>query len=197
MSISSVAVIGCGPQGLSIVQAFAEAGYPVIAVQVTRDAGDAAKRRLRRTLGFRVTMGELSEARADALFEAVTFQRNFGSVQECDLVIESTVGDARSRRALMATLETHISRGAILAANAPPSLLREIAEVLSRPDQFVGLHFFHPATHTPEVELSLLPDTAPGVAATCAQLCQILSKTLRASDEVPSDTPPTIVEASR
>jgi 3-hydroxyacyl-CoA dehydrogenase len=49
--------------------------------------------------------------------------------------------------------------------------------VLRRRDQFVGMRFFHPATHTHLVELGLLADTAPGVAAACRAFCGWLAKT--------------------
>lgn len=176
MSVSSVGVVGCGPQGLSVVEAFAVAGWPVLAVQVTASGGGHARRRLRRTLGLRVEIGELSAERADRAFERVTFTRDLRSVEGRDLVIESTVGDVRARRAMMATLEGRISRGAILASNALPDDLLRMAEVLLRRDQFIGLRFFHPATHTPQVEVTPLPDTAPGVIATCEQVCRWLAK---------------------
>jgi 3-hydroxyacyl-CoA dehydrogenase len=52
-----------------------------------------------------------------------------------------------------------------------------MAEVLVRPDQFLGLRFFHPATHTPLVELMALPQTAPGAVGLCQSFCRWLRKT--------------------
>jgi 3-hydroxyacyl-CoA dehydrogenase len=49
--------------------------------------------------------------------------------------------------------------------------------VLVRPDQFLGLRFFHPATHTPLVQVIALPETAPGAVFACRTLCRWLGKT--------------------
>jgi 3-hydroxyacyl-CoA dehydrogenase len=179
MSVSSVAVVGVGPQGLSVVETFAQARFPVVAVQVTPNAGagTAALRRLRRKVALRVDAGDLSAEKAKALLDRIHFARDLTAVRGADLVVESTVGDVRARRALMATLEGSISRGAVLASNAPPKLLTQMAEVLLRPDQFIGLRFLHPATHTPTVEVTPVPDTAPGVVAMCQHLLRWLHKT--------------------
>jgi len=78
------------------------------------------------------------------------------------ITIESAVGDAMMRRALLATIEGRVSRGSLLVSNSTLEELPAIAEVLRRKDQFLGLHFVHPASHTPVVEVLPLAVTAPG-----------------------------------
>ena len=177
MSLSAVAVVGAGPQGLSIAEAAAEAELPVTVVCVTGASRAHAAKRLRRTLQLRVDVGEIEEAEAEAIFSRVRFRRDLGAVADCDLVIESAVGDVRSRRAILATLEGCVSRGSVLASNTARGELRAMSEVLTRPDQFIGLRFFHPASHTPLVEVVPLPDTAPGAMIACETFCRWLGKT--------------------
>ncbi len=177
MSLSAIAVVGTGPSGLSIAEAIAEANVPVVAVCVTGGRRDLARKRLEKTLSMRVDIGELTEARASEILGHVTFTRDLADARDCDLVIESTVGDVRSRRALLATIESTISRGSVLASNAARSQLPQIAEALGRKDQFLGLRFFHPATHTPLVEIAALTETAPGARFACETFCRWLGKT--------------------
>ena len=177
MSLSTVGVVGTGPSGLSIVQAIAEADLPVVAVCVTGARRDLARKRLQKTLAMRVQNEELTEARAADILGLVTFTSDLANARDCDLVIESTVGDVRSRRALLATIEGTISRGSVLASNAARSQLPQIAEALGRRDQFLGLRFFHPATRTQLVEISSLPETAPGARFACETFCRWLGKT--------------------
>ena len=42
---------------------------------------------------------------------------------------------------------------------------------------FAGLGFSHPASHTPRVEVVLLPETAPGARFACETFCRWLGKT--------------------
>lgn len=177
MSLSAVAVVGTGPWGLSIAEAVAEAELPVIAVSVTGSRESLARRRLERTLEMRVDVGELTTEEASAILSRVRFTQDIASVRECDLVIESAVGDVRMRRAILATLEGVLSRGAVLASNIARAQLPQMAEVLERKDQFLGLRFFHPASHTPLVEVLPLPDTAPGARFSIETFCRWLGKT--------------------
>lgn len=177
MSVSSVAVVGAGPKGLSIAAAIAEADLPVTVACVKRWSETYALQRLRRTLAMRVDTGELSAARAETIFANVRFARELGAAADADLVIESSVGDVRARRAFLATLEGRMSRGSVLASTTAERHLASMAEVLVRPDQFLGLRFFHPATHTPLVQVTPLPETAPGAVFACHTLCRWLGKT--------------------
>jgi 3-hydroxyacyl-CoA dehydrogenase len=177
MSLSSVAVVGCGPRGLAIVEAIAEADLPVCAICTTAASMSRARARLARTLALRVDIGDLEKTEADAISKNVRFAHDLAAAQGCDLVIESYVGDLKARRAMLATLESRMSRGAVLASNAPRSALDAMAEVLQRKDQFLGLRFFHPATHTPLAEVLALPDTAPGAIFAVQTFCRWLNKT--------------------
>jgi 3-hydroxyacyl-CoA dehydrogenase len=177
MSVSSVAIVGAGPRGLSIATAIAEADLAVTVVCATRGSADSARRRLRRLLDMRVDIGELGRAAAEAIEALVRVEIDLSVASESDLVIESTVGDVRARRAFLATVEGRVSRGAVLATNTPRSILPAMAEVLVRPDQFIGLRFVHPATHSPLVEVIPLPETAPGAVFACQTLCRWMGKT--------------------
>lgn len=178
MSVSAVAVVGAGPGGLSIAEAISEAELPVTVVCVTEGARRAhARRRVERTLSMRVDVGELTSDEAHAILDRVRFTRDLGAVGRCDLVIESAVGDVRMRRAILATVEGHVSRGSVLASNIPQGQLPRVAEVLSRTDQFLGLRFFHPASHTPLVQVMPLPDTAPGAIIACETMVRWMGKT--------------------
>ena len=177
MTISEISVVGCGPRGLSIVEAVAQAGLSVLAVSVTARGVEQARHRLDRKLSLRLASLELDQASVDAIRRRIRFTRDLGEVVGSDLVIESAVGDAMARRALLATIEGRVSAGAVLASNATRAELPKLAEVLVRRDQFLGLRFFHPATHTSLIEVIALPETAPGALVACQTFCRWLAKT--------------------
>lgn len=177
MSFGNVSIIGAGPVACGIAIAVARNGVPVTMVRAARGDVKLAMERVDRRLGWEVDAGELSEAERAVVRARVDIATDLNAVRDSDLVIESTTSDVRAKRATLATLETYLSGGAVLAVNAPSHHLTELAEVLRRRDQFVGMRFFHPATHTHLVELGLLADTAPGVAAACRAFCGWLAKT--------------------
>lgn len=180
MSFSSVGVVGSGPLAIAISIAIARHGTPVTVIRVAHGNLHLADQRLAARIRFFVDTGELSHAEADAARGAISLSSGLHELSNCDLVIESISADLRARRALLATLEGRLSPGAVLATNSPHESLVQLAEVLRRRDQFVGLYFTRgrhsqPAMATPLaspianplLQLGLLPDTAPGVAFGC------------------------------
>lgn len=180
-----MSIVGAGPVSGAIAVAVARIGIPVTIVRAANADLARVLERIDRRLGWEVDAGALTPAERAVVRARIDVAPDFTALASSDFVIESTAGDARSRRALLATLEASLSPGSVLAANAPAHHLPALAEVLRRRDQFVGMRFFHPATHTSLVELGLLADTAPGVAAACRAFCARLSKNLVVQAEGP------------
>lgn len=184
MSFSSVGVLGSGPLAIAITIAIARHATPVVVIRNAHGDLRIAEKRIQARIRFFLDTGELTDAQADAARDAITLSSSLQELANCDLVIESVSGDLRARRALLATLESKLSPGAVLATNSPRESLVELAEVLRRKDQFVGLYFTRgrqsQPPHTPNVfpianpllELAVLPDTAPGVALGCEVFAQ-------------------------
>lgn len=195
MGFSSVGVVGSGPVGCAIAIAVARTETPVTVVRAAHGDPALALRRIESRLRFFADAGEMSPREVEQARDGIRIVDDLGALGGCDLVIESVPGDGRARRAILATLESRLSPGAVLATNSPPARLRELGEVLRRRDQLVGLHFFQgdrtgapraatqgknsrPALASAElVELGLLVETAPGVVAACKAFVRSLGTT--------------------
>jgi hypothetical protein len=195
MGFSSVGVVGSGPVGCAIAIAVARTDTPVTLVRAAHGDQALALRRIESRLRFFADAGEMTEREVEHARAGIRLVDDLVAVGGCDLVIESVSGDDRARRAILATLETRLSDGAVLATNSPRERLRELGEVLRRRDQLVGLHFFQgraaglpraasqgkaarPSLPSAElVELGLLVETAPGVAAACKAFVRSIGTT--------------------
>jgi 3-hydroxyacyl-CoA dehydrogenase len=177
MSFNSVTVVGAGPVGCAIAVAIARIGVPVSIVRGARGEITLATARIERRLRWHVDGGELQPAERDRARDRIKVGTELAVAAASDLVIEATFGDRRSRRALLATIESVLSPGAVLGTNSEPELLTSMAEVVRRRDQFVAMRFTHPATQSSVVQLGFLSDTAPGVMGACRTFCTWLEKT--------------------
>ena len=65
-------------------------------------------------------------------------------LSECDLVIEAVVEDLAIKRELLIALDGCVRRDAIFASNTSSLCITEMASVTTRPNRFLGLHFFSP-----------------------------------------------------
>lgn len=177
MSFNSVTIVGAGPVGCAIAVAIARVGVPVSIVRGARGEVGLATARIERRLRWHVDGGELLPSERDRVRDRIEVGTDLAAAAGSDLVLETTFGDRRSRRALLATIESVLSPGAVLATNSEPELLSSMAEVVRRRDQCVAMRFKHPATQSNVVELGFLSDTAPGVMTACRTFCAWLEKT--------------------
>jgi 3-hydroxyacyl-CoA dehydrogenase len=186
LSFNSVTIVGAGPVACGIAVAIARVGVPVAIVRAVRGEERFANRRVDRRLRWHVDGGEMTPTESDRVRAHVEVTNDISHVGSADLVIETSFGEMRTRRALLATIESKMSPGAVLATNAPLDQLVSMAEVVRRRDQLVAMRFIHPATQSKVVELAVLPDTAPGVVAACRTFCEWLQKTAIVHGESPA-----------
>lgn len=142
--IDTVGVLGCGLMGSGIAQVSAAAGYRTVVREVSDDLNQAGKQRISRSLDKAVEKGKLeSDARA-ATLERLTFTTSVADLASCDVVIEAVTEDLEVKNALWKELDGLCGAEAVFASNTSSLTIAAMAAATSRPDRFVGLHFFNP-----------------------------------------------------
>jgi len=142
LDIKHVGVLGAGTMGGGIAMNFVNVGIPVTIVE--RDQAS-----LERGLGVvrknyersRSTTAEQVEERM-ALITGSTSKQDFA---DCDMVIEAVFEDMELKQSIFKELDEICKPGALLASNTSALDVNKIAEVTSRPESVIGMHFFSPA----------------------------------------------------
>lgn len=159
-----VGVCGAGSMGAGIAQVAAQAGHRVIVL----DQDDAALNRGRDTiaqgLGGLVKRGKLSEAEFEAIKARLTWTTDVTAMKPCGLIIEAIVENPDIKKKLFVTLEGVVAKDAVLATNTSSLAVKDLAQPLARPAQFLGLHFFNPAPVMKLVEVVSGDRTDPKIA---------------------------------
>ena len=166
MQIRSVSVLGAGTMGAQIAAHFANAGVPVLLLDVTRDQARA---------GF-----EKSRAlKPDPLFTGGThtlvrtggFDEDLPAIAGSDWVIEAIVERLDIKRALLSRVEQHRAAHAIVSSNTSGIPIASLSE--GRSPQFraawLGTHFFNPPRYLHLLELIPTADTDPAIVETVRQ----------------------------
>lgn len=151
--IKTVYIIGAGQMGLDIGQVMAKAG-----LQVTfRDLNDAilegAKAKLNKSLDKQVTKGKMTEEAKNEVLSRIVFTTELHEARNADLVIEAIVENVKVKKDIFASLEDICHFDTIFATNTSSISITEIASATRRPDKFIGMHFFNPATVMKLVEV--------------------------------------------
>ncbi len=139
-----VAVVGSGTMGNGIAQVFAQAGYPVVMIDVLPEALDRAAQTIEKNLARMVKKGSLGEEQVPSILERIARSTKIESVKESKLVVEAIIEDAAAKRELFSRLDELTEPDTILATNTSSISITEIGAATGRADRVIGMHFLNP-----------------------------------------------------
>jgi 3-hydroxybutyryl-CoA dehydrogenase len=147
-----VAVIGGGTMGVGIAHKFAAAGDEVVMVDIDLATATGAVERVASTLYEAEARGKLGREAAE---QAVASVGPVASIRDLpdglDLIVEAVIEDVGLKHRILGEAEQKAST--ILASNTSSISIDALAAVLTRPESFVGMHFFNPVWAMPLVEV--------------------------------------------
>jgi 3-hydroxybutyryl-CoA dehydrogenase len=142
--ISKVGVLGCGLMGHGITQVAAQSGFEVVVREVDQDRLDGGIGRIEKQLARAVEKGRMEQADADAVRGRITPTLEYGDLADSDLVVEAITEDLALKLAMWGEVDALVKPEAFLATNTSSLPVIDQAAATSRPDRFLGLHFFNP-----------------------------------------------------
>ncbi len=144
--INKIAVIGAGNMGSGIAQKIAQEGINVIMVDTSEDFVERGINTIRQLLKEAVERKILNSEQLHDVLSRIIGTCDFEMVADADLVIEAVFEDKQVKFDLFEKLDRICSDKTILATNTSSFYVHEFASKTSRPDRFIGLHYFyHPA----------------------------------------------------
>jgi 3-hydroxybutyryl-CoA dehydrogenase len=102
-----------------------------------------------------------------------------------DFMVEAVVEDADVKQEILRAADGILPPEAILASNTSSIPIASLAEVTSRPEKVIGMHFFNPVPVMALVEVVSTPQTSPETRAAVVELAQELGKTPAEANDFP------------
>ncbi len=183
MEIAKVGVLGCGLMGHGIAQICAQAGWDVVVREVDRERLDAGMGKIEKQLSRAVEKGKLEQADADTIRARITPTLDYSDLADCDLVIEAITEDLERKLEMWREVDAIAKEGAYFATNTSSLPVAEQAAATSRPQRFLGLHFFNPAQVMPLLEVVRAEGTSEEAAKLGFELGERLGKTTVAAHD--------------
>ena len=153
MEINRVGVLGCGLMGHGIAQICAQAGWDVAVVEADQDALDKGLGKIEKQLGRAVEKGRAEQSDVDGVRGRIQPTLDYSDLADCDLVIEAITEDLGLKLEMWKQVDGVAKDGATFATNTSSLSVAEQAAATSRPERFLGLHFFNPAQVMPLLEV--------------------------------------------
>jgi 3-hydroxyacyl-CoA dehydrogenase/enoyl-CoA hydratase/3-hydroxybutyryl-CoA epimerase len=148
-----VVVLGAGMMGAAIAYVCAKAGIEVVLKDVSLEAAEKGKQYSVKLVEKAVERGRSSREDADALLARIHPTENPEDAAGCDLMIEAVFEAPDLKAKVYAEVEPHLDPDALLGSNTSTLPITGLAEGVSRPEDFIGLHFFSPVDKMPLLEI--------------------------------------------
>lgn len=175
--IKKVGIIGAGTMGGGIAMNFANAGIPVVIVEVKQDALDRGLATIRKNYERTASRGGITAEQVEQRTGLITGSLSMeDSFKDVDLVIEAVFERMDIKKDIFTKLDAICKPGAILATNTSGLDIDEIASVTKRPESVIGLHFFSPANVMKLLEIVRADHTSKEVIATSMKLAKQIGK---------------------
>jgi len=157
MEIKNITVLGSGIMGHGIAQVSAMAGYNVVLRDIEQQFLDKAMGKIKWSLDKLVSKEKISEKQRDEIFSRIKPIVDLNdAVHDSDLVIEAVPEIMDLKKKVYAELDKVANDSVIFASNTSTLPITEIADTISRPEKFIGIHFFNPP------QLMKLVEVIPG-----------------------------------
>jgi 3-hydroxyacyl-CoA dehydrogenase len=174
--ITKAGVIGGGTMGTGIAITFANADIPVTVIEPNAEQIEKARQMVFGMFMYQVQKGRLTQEQAWKRGQSIVFTDDYSELADADVVIEAVFENMDVKKEVFKKLDAIVKPDAILASNTSTLDIDEMAAVTSRPDRFLGLHFFAPANIMKLLEIVRGKETSPQTLATAFALGKKLRK---------------------
>ncbi len=153
MALDRIGVVGAGTMGNGIAQVCAMAGLHVTMIDVNDAAVQRGVATLSGSLDRLIKKGALTPAQKEAAVSRVTGATDQAALRGAGLVIEAATENLELKLRILKQLDGVVSPDTILATNTSSISITQLAAMVSRPERFIGMHFFNPVPVMALVEL--------------------------------------------
>ena len=170
-------VLGAGMMGAGIAYVCARAGMQVVLKDVEQASADKGKDYSRKILDKAVSRGRMTEAARDEILGRIIATDSVEPARGADLLIEAVFEDPALKAKVFAEIEPVLAPDALLGSNTSTLPITELATGVSRPADFIGLHFFSPVDKMPLLEIVVGEQTSDAVLAKAIDVAMQIKKT--------------------
>ncbi len=154
MDVKKVAVIGGGTMGNGIAHVFAMNDISVNLIETKQEFADKAVATIEKNLDRMVKKEKIDEAKKSSTMDGISiFLDVEEGVKDVDLVVEAVPENFDIKKSVWEKVDKAAPDHAILGSNTSSISITKLAALTSRPEKFIGMHFFNPVPVMKLVEI--------------------------------------------
>lgn len=151
--VKQAAVMGAGIMGGGIAYQSALRGTPIIMKDIAQAGLDLGLGEAQKLLNKQVERGRMQQSKADKVLAGITPALDYSGFDQVDIIVEAVVENPKVKKMVLAEVEQLVPASTVLTSNTSTISISLLAQALSRPENFCGMHFFNPVPLMPLVEV--------------------------------------------
>ncbi len=151
--INTVGVIGAGKMGSAIAQKFAQEGFNVILLDREERFVKSGLQNITEMLNEGIERRIFSEEKVKSILSKIIPATDINELKKCDIIIEAIFEDFEVKQKLFNEIDSVVSSDVIIATNTSSFSVSDLADAVSNPERFIGLHYFYHAAKNRLVEI--------------------------------------------
>ena len=176
-TIQHISIIGAGIMGGGIAWLFANNGFLVRMKDISQDAIINGYKQIISYFSQLKKRKKITQNSINSKIDKVSYSLDYRGFQKSNLVIEAAIEDIDIKKNILQELEGEIDKKTIIASNTSSLDIDQMAQILTHPERFIGMHFFNPVNRMPLVEVIKGEKTSDQTIATIVQLSKKIGKT--------------------
>ena len=145
MPVKNITVLGSGIMGHGIAQVAATAGYNIVLRDIKQEFLDKAMEKIKWSLDKLATKEKITQQEADSIYSRIKPVVDLqDAVKDAEMIIEVVPEIMDLKKKVYAELDAVANKDVVFASNTSTLPITEIANTTSRPEKFIGIHFFNP-----------------------------------------------------
>jgi 3-hydroxybutyryl-CoA dehydrogenase len=145
MEIKKICVLGAGLMGNGIAQVCAQAGYNVTLRDIEQRFIDTGMASIKKNLERSVKKEKITREDMDQILARISPVLDLReAAKDADIVVEVIIEVMAVKKEVYTELETIVPDHCLFFTNTSGLSITELAAITSRPDKFIGTHFFNP-----------------------------------------------------
>jgi 3-hydroxybutyryl-CoA dehydrogenase len=177
MSITTVGIIGAGTMGNGIAQACAVSGLRVVMIDISDAAVAKGLASVAASLDRLLKKEKITTSDKEAALARIQISTRYDDLKSAQLVIEAATENFDLKVKILKQIDALVAPDVIVATNTSSISITKLAAVTSRPDRFIGMHFFNPVPMMALVEIIRGLQTSDATHDAVHAMAQALGKT--------------------
>jgi 3-hydroxybutyryl-CoA dehydrogenase len=177
MNLQNIGVISAGTMGNGIAQVCALAGFNVTLLDISESALQKAVATVGKNLDRQIAKENLTSEQKLAALANIRTSTDYSNLRDVQLVIEAATENLDLKLRVLQQIAAQVSAECIIASNTSSLSITQLAASVSKPERFIGLHFFNPVPVMGLIEVIRGLQTSDATHALALDMATTLGKT--------------------